>query len=224
MGRSKKKSAPTETTENVTDTAAPTPTPSPAPTTSNSKKAKKAKVETPTASTPATNGGKSQEKKVKSEETSDASKAKAKKAKNAKKPDPSSEGMDADFAALSEAERTDEYQKALRSHDINIFNIGERLEQFSRFQRSLLQPEAREVLKKFVYASLCMLVLPIASFFMACDVFASQGYDHNTSLTYGACVAGLVVQVVAFGYVYIAILEEREINAKKALLEGKKTK
>eukprot|EP01061_Rhynchopus_euleeides_P001429 TRINITY_DN1100_c0_g1_i1.p1 TRINITY_DN1100_c0_g1~~TRINITY_DN1100_c0_g1_i1.p1 ORF type:complete len:194 (+),score=90.89 TRINITY_DN1100_c0_g1_i1:64-582(+) len=140
-------------------------------------------------------------------------------------PEGTEEKPGADGTGAEAADEADEAEedlvRAIKGHDIQMFNLADRMPYFSRFTKALFAPDAREVLRKFVFASACMFVLPITAFFMTMDYCSSIGIDDNTASTYAAVAAGGMVQVVAFGYVGVAIVEEMQM--KRAEAEAKKT-
>eukprot|EP00754_Rhynchopus_humris_P000954 Rhum_TRINITY_DN10595_c0_g2::Rhum_TRINITY_DN10595_c0_g2_i1::g.39147::m.39147 len=149
--------------------------------------------------------------------TAAAAAAAPEKAKKKKAKKPAASG-----AAAAAAVHDDDIQPeetlagTLEARKIDIFNFAERLEDFARFRDLLLAPESRDVLKKFAFTTLCMLVLPVTSFYMSIDLFVSLGFDEQSASTYGAVVALLATLCVQTGYVIMALCEEAAAKQKAA--------
>eukprot|EP01063_Lacrimia_lanifica_P020494 TRINITY_DN27794_c0_g1_i1.p1 TRINITY_DN27794_c0_g1~~TRINITY_DN27794_c0_g1_i1.p1 ORF type:complete len:170 (+),score=72.75 TRINITY_DN27794_c0_g1_i1:67-576(+) len=94
-----------------------------------------------------------------------------------------------------------------------VMPTQERLVAFGRFRSLLFAPENRVVLQKFAIATGCMLVLPVTAFYMAGDLARSYGVADDDAPTYGAVAALITVQFVSFGYVMVAVFEERAMKA-----------
>ncbi|KAJ9467133.1 hypothetical protein DIPPA_06419 [Diplonema papillatum] len=131
-----------------------------------------------------------------------------------KEPTPEEKEAAAEKAAVAWETDFDIVQRVMQEQSKPV-PFKERLAGFSRFQRQLFLPEHREVAKKFFWATTAMLLLPVTSFYIAEDVLTSYGVDKRSVGTYAAIAAGVMVQVVSFGYVYVAILEERAMKQKK---------
>ena len=146
----------------------------------------------------------------------EAAAAAPEKAKKKKAKKPAASG-----AAAAEAHTDDVYAEetlasTLEARKIEIFNFAQRLEDFARFRDLLLAPESRDVLKKFAFTTLCMLVLPVTSFYMSIDLFVSLGFDEHSASTYGAVTALLATLCVQTGYVIMALCEEAAAKQKAA--------
>lgn len=75
-------------------------------------------------------------------------------------------------------------------------------------------------IRKLVFYSLAMIVLPLATYFMSNHILANVTTDHWANI-YAAVISVVVIHFVLFAFVYQAYNEDR--STEKRELEEKKT-